>query len=59
MNNAYSPYSDILYGVPLGSILGIRFNVYISDMFYGIDNCDIANYAMATHHTPVTINWKR
>ena len=31
--------SDILYGAPL------LFNIYIRDMFYDIDNCDIASYS--------------
>ena len=46
VNNAYSTYSDILYGVPQGSIRSPRlFNIYISDMFYDIHKCDIASYA--------------
>ena len=45
-HNAYSTYSDILYGVPQDSMLGLLFfSNYISDMFYDIDKCDIASYA--------------
>ena len=53
VNNAYSTYSDILYGIPQGSLLGpLLFSIYISDMFYDINNCDIASYA--DDNTPYT-----
>ena len=46
INNAFSRYSEIIYGVLQGPILGpLLFNVYICDIFFGIIECDIANYA--------------
>ena len=39
INDSFSPWSEILFGVPQGSILGILvFNIFICDMFYFMVN---------------------
>ena len=53
VNNAYSSYTDIKYGVPQGSILGpLLFNVDIGDLFFWNYKCDINSYA--DDNTPYT-----
>ena len=46
LNNTYSEWIDILFGVPEGSILGsLLFNIFLCDLFLFLDDIPVANYA--------------
>ena len=58
VNDAYSSWKDIFYGVPQGSILGpLLFNIRLCDLFYFLEDLDIASYADDT--TIYTVSKKK
>ena len=46
VDNAYSSWKEILYGIPQGSILSpFIFNIFLFDLFYFLEGVAVASYA--------------
>ena len=54
INNVFSSWSDIISGVPQGSIIGpLLFNIYLNDIFLFIQGDSLTNYA--DDNTPFSV----
>ena len=46
INSEFSPWGEILFGVPQGSILGpLLFNIFLCDLFFIMNDVEFASYA--------------
>ena len=57
IENTYTSWLDIIFGVLQGAILGpLLFNAFLTDLFFVVNDTDIASYANGNTPCMVTDN---